>query len=197
MSTRGELSGAPGPRRFRPGTDLDFFIDPAWATEALLTREDFFGTVLDPACGTGTIVKALRAAGIKARGSDIVDRGFGTVRDFLTGRAPRADSIVCNPPYGLAVEFTRRALTVASRRVAMLVQSKFPYSQARHDFFTREARPSAIYFLSDRPSMPPGAEFLAGIIKRGGGKLDYMWIVWDVGVANPSATVCDWLRRGG
>jgi hypothetical protein len=41
--------------------------------------------------------------------------------------------------------------------------------------------------------MPPGELFLAGKVKRGGGKLDYCWIVWHRGHNGKSE--CEWLKR--
>ena len=37
---------------------------------------------------------------------------------------------------------------------------------------------SRIYLLSPRPSMPPGHVILAGE-EPGGGKQDFVWLVWD------------------
>lgn len=194
MSTAGDLSGLPLPRRYKSG-DLDFFIEPSWAVDLLLDTEPFPGGVWDPACGSGTIVKACQARGMAAVGSDIADRGFGGVQDFL---APAVDfdnvgNIICNPPYGIAADFIVRALSVASRKVAMLVQSKFPYSQRRHALFTA-CPPARLYFLSTRPSMPPGEMLLAGTVKATGGKLDYCWLVYDRAHSGP--TTAHWLIKG-
>src|SRR6185312_10537812 len=128
---------------------------------------------------------------------DIVDRGFedAKVHDFLGMASPAFQpvaSIVSNPPYRVTQEFIERALKIATYKVAMLVQSKFPYSQRRHALFTTHP-PARIYFLSDRPSMPPGDAYLAGEIKAVGGKMDFMWIVWDAAHAGP--TEAHWLRR--
>jgi len=200
MSTAGEISGQGGlrflqePGAFPRHVD-DFYIEPAWSVELLLDAEPFVGVVWDPACGSGTIVKTCSARGIDAVGSDIVDRGFGGVQDFLDPAAEfvNVHNIVSNPPYRDAADFIARALAVARRKVAMLVQSKFPYSQRRHALFT-EHPPSTLYFLSTRPSMPPGDKLLAGTLKAEGGKLDYLWMVWDR--AKPHGpTECRWLKR--
>ena len=195
MSTAGELSGTPLPRRFKKG-DLDWFIEPSWAVDLLLDNEPFTGSVWDPACGIGTIVRACQARGVDAHGSDIVDRGFGAVRDFLDPQADFNDveNIVSNPPYGRAASFAMKAFGIVKRKAAMLVQAKFLFSQRRHPIFT-EWPPARLYFLSTRPSMPPGAEFLAGTIAAKGGKLDYLWMVWDN--SRPfERTECFWLARG-
>lgn len=207
MSTAGEISGG-GPRYYsEPRThrrhSLDWYTEPRWTVDLLLGAETFTGPVLDPACGSGTIVEACRTRGLEAYGSDVANRPFGEGGvDFLlldAGRANRIDgpiaSIICNPPYGLAEQFIRRALTVATDKVAMLLQSKFPYSQRRFALFA-EHPPATIYFLSTRPSMPPGDKLIAGTVEAKGGKLDYLWMVWDrQRQVGPTAT--RWLIKSG
>jgi hypothetical protein len=191
MSAAWELSGSPLPRRYKPG-DSDFFIEPKWVVDLLLDAELFDGLVYDPACGIGMIVDACAARGFTAYGSDIAyrDPRFA-MADFLDFSG-QAENIICNPPYGLAEKFIEKALAITTYKVAMLVQSKFPYSQKRYSLFT-EHPPAKVYFLSTRPSMPPGELLLAGTVKRGGGKLDYCWIVWYRGHnGNPE---CGWLKR--
>jgi hypothetical protein len=198
--TAGEISNT-GARyyaepRTHPRHVEDFYIEPGWAVDLLLGTEAFTGGLWDPACGSGTIVTTAIARGLTAVGTDIADRGFGSQHDFLSEFAPLpfggVANIVCNPPYRVAGDFIERALTVASRKVAMLVQAKFPYSQRRHALFTT-APPARLYFLSTRPSMPPGEKLLAGTLEAKGGKLDYLWMVWDREHQGP--TECRWLKR--
>lgn len=203
MSTAGEISG--GGKRYyaEPRThkrhNMDFYTEPAWTVEALLRQESFCGLTWDPACGSGTIPKTFLAHGLHAVGSDAAERPFGERHDFLATLDARpfhgVENIVCNPPYGRAAEFIERALGIASVKVAMLLQSKFPYSQRRHRLFTQH-RPARLYFLSDRPSMPPGDKLLAGTVEAKGGKLDYLWMVWHKGPLG-EPTTCHWLRRAG
>lgn len=195
MSTAGEISGGP----LAPPRDaLDWYIEPRWTVDLLLDEERFAGNIWDPACGSGVILKACAERyGIdRVTGSDIADRGVGGVQDFLAADTAfvNVDNIITNPPYAHAEAFVRRALETARRKVAVLVQAKFTYSQARHALFT--ARPPArLYFLSSRPSMPPGELLLAGKIKPEGGKLDFLWIVWDAG-RHDRVTEARWLMRG-
>lgn len=201
MSTQGEISGS-GKRGYyrEPRThdrhSMDFYIEPRWTIDALLGAEAIPGDAWDPACGCGTIPKALTDRGIHCYGTDAAPRGYGPVHDFLgMARPPVGEvaSIITNPPYGVAQEFAERALSIATHKVALLVQSKFPYSQRRHKLFTNDA-PAKLYFLSNRPSMPPGEKLLAGEVEAKGGKLDYMWIVWDREHVGP--TEAHWLRKG-
>lgn len=176
----------------------DFYVDPPWCTELLLDHENFEGTVWDPACGSGTIPEALRRRGILYDGSDLVDRGYGRSGvDFLAPvmPVPSCDNIVTNPPYGkgvLAEAFIRRALIVARRKVAVLVNEKFLYSERRHPLFTGTCL-ARIYHLSSRPSMPPGELLRAGEVEATGGSVNYAWLVFLRGHQGPPTT--HWMIR--
>lgn len=200
MSTAGDLSGTK-PRFFQLPVEQqerhvdDWYVEPRWSVDVLLRADGVVGPAWDPACGGGTIPTAVTAHGKLCWASDIADRGVGTRHDFLGPHgAPYAPvaTIITNPPYGLAQEFVERALTIATERVAVLVQAKFPYSQRRHALFSQHP-PARIYFLSDRPSMPPGDLLRDGKIKAQGGKMDFCWIVWDC--RNIGPTTAHWLRR--
>ncbi len=181
-------------------------------------------TLWDPACGRGTIPGELGALAAFSGGcapefrqrlllSDIVDN-VETERleharwdffpaDFLElAAAPARCSIVCNPPYsyrkvqGVLISelFARHALTLTSRRVCLLLPSKWLSSQSRWRLFS-EFPPAAVLHLCQRPSMPPGDRIAAmGNRAFRGGMVDYCWIVWDVTrPVRPGETRTVWL----
>jgi hypothetical protein len=205
MTTAGEISGT-GKRYYddgirRPRHTEDWYIEPPWTVDLLLEHEDFTGDTWDPACGSGTIPEAFAQRDQFIFASDIVDRGCPgmTRRDFLATLATTddvrdltVDNIITNPPYRLAEAFARRALDLARKKVAILVQAKFLFSQRRHVLFTTHP-PARLYFLSTRPSMPPGDLLQAGEIEAKGGKVDYLWVVWDHEDIRP--TQARWLLR--
>jgi hypothetical protein len=70
-------------------------------------------------------------------------------------------------------------------RVAVLVNTDFRHSQERYPLFTRH-RPELIIVLSQRPSCPPGEVLqLHGEEVRGGGSINFDWIVWRRGHNGP------------
>jgi hypothetical protein len=71
--------------------------------------------VLDPCCGSGTIPSICLERGIPARGSDIVRRGFGELRDLFTITEP-VDNIISNVPYKIAERCARHILKLARRK---------------------------------------------------------------------------------
>ena len=171
----------------------DWYIEPEWCVELLLKAEVFNGSIYDPACGIGTIPKVAKTFNYVSYGSDLIDRGYenSKTQDFLTSFEFH-DNIICNPPYNLATKFIRKALEVTRNKVAMIVQQQFPYSQGRYDLFTQTPL-SKIYFLSNRPSMPPGELLTKGLIEAKGGSVDYLWMVWDKQYSG--TTTVHWLKR--
>jgi hypothetical protein len=169
----------------------DFYVEPRWSIELLLDQEEFIGEVLDPCCGIGTIPSVCLARGIPARGSDIVDRGFGEVCDLFDIAEP-VDNIISNVPYKIAEACARHMLTFVRRKVALVLPMTFWESRARNGFF-REHPPRTWYPCSDRPSMPPGtmdgARDEHGAViqpKADGGTMPYGWFVFDVGYCGPT-----------
>src|SRR4051812_34071609 len=105
--------------------DGDFYPSPPWCTECLL-RHFSFRKIWEPACGEGHMSQVLMARGYDVRSSDLFDRGFGEPGvNFLSQVEPTDRDIVTNPPYRLADEFIRHALTLtreAGGKVAFLVR---------------------------------------------------------------------------
>lgn len=180
------------PSKFKRSAD-DFYVDPFWCSDILFDRVAFPRGLHDPCCGSGTIPKAARANDIDATGADLRARAEGfAVRDFFADAGPYP-SIVTNPPYAIAVPIIEHSLNVTEPggRVCALVQAKFLFSQRRKALFRRPEMERVI-ILSRRPSMPPG-EALAehGEKIRGGGSIDFCWVVWKVGGAD-CAPVIGW-----
>jgi 23S rRNA G2445 N2-methylase RlmL len=118
-----------------PRIDRDFYVEPRWVVHLLLDVETFDGTVLDPCCGSGTIPSVCLERGLSATGSDIVFRGFGRVRDLFTIVEP-VDNIISNVPYGMAERCARHMLTIAHRKVALILPMTFWESRRRHQFLS-------------------------------------------------------------
>lgn len=151
---------------------LDRYETPEWVTLALLSKVTFVGPILEPAAGTGRMVRILNEQhGFPVASSDI-SRG----RDFLKRRA-RATNIVTNPPIrnGLDEAFVRHAVELADGKVAMLLLSRFFWSNGRREW--HEAHPCCdVVFITDRIIFQlPNGKPIAGQF------FDFAWYVWDVG----------------
>lgn len=116
----------------------DLYETPPEAVRALLAVEEIpSGAVWECACGPGSIVRTLRAAGHEVWATDLVDYGSPDQDqhgiDFLLedGSAPYYIGSICtNPPFKLATEFVRHALLLCPR-VYMLLRLAFLESERR------------------------------------------------------------------
>lgn len=162
----------------------DYYVEPAWAVDALIEAErKFVGLVLDPCCGGGNIVRRLENAGVNAVGGDIKARwDRAVIHDFagsLDGYRP--DSVVSNPPYNRAQEFIDCALANTTDRVCVLLRLAFLEGQKRREWF--QSVPLArVWVSSRRMSMPPGGSD----VKAKGGAIAYAWFVFEHGHVGPA-----------
>lgn len=176
----------------------DWYVEPANCVDALFDVMPGLGVlgIHDPCCGMGTIPAVATKRGWYATGADIVDRANTQypVRDFLSDEREYSN-IVTNPPFALSVKIVRRALDLVMHggRVAIIAQAKFIYSQGRNSLFTAPEC-ERILILSKRPSMPPGELLVEkGEICRGGGSMDYCWIVFRSGKRTTGDVTIGWL----
>jgi hypothetical protein len=88
----------------------DFYATPPEAIRALLSpagdgdRIRTCGSVWEPACGDGAMVREIRAAGIPCCASDLIDRGCpdSWQADYFSCFRSRCPAVITNPPYALA-----------------------------------------------------------------------------------------------
>jgi hypothetical protein len=169
-----------------------FYVEPEWCSVRLFEVEKFDGTIWDPACGIGRVVEAARRAGYRTIATDIIDRGypqFNGPLDFLEDCGGIAvANIVTNPPFTQCDRFVRRALELTSNKIAMIWLTR----RLNAAGWLQDTPLARVYFLTPRPSMPPGHVILAGE-KPGGGKQDFCWLVFERGHAG--APELHWLRR--
>lgn len=184
-----------------PKSPFDWYVEQQWVTEALIVNDDgptgYGAFVWDPACGSGQVLKTFEGWCIPVHATDIQFRGYAGGKglfqeidfvgnlEFVASAAPKGPfSIVSNPPYsyqkGILEAFIRRALELATHKVAMLMPLGRQAGEDRHALFT-QFPPARIHVLSERPSMPPGAEVEAlGPKAWKRGRIDFMWVSWDV-----------------
>lgn len=171
----------------------DWYVEPEWCSLRLFEEERFYDGVYDPACGRGTIVISALKSGLVAAGSDLIDRGWDstlTPLNFLESEH-RRDNIVSNPPFGIAEPFVEHALKLATRKVAMLLPANWVQGDKRSRWLAQTPL-RRIWFITPRPSMPPGQVLEAGG-KPGNGTTDYAWFVWLRGY--DGAPEVRWLRK--
>lgn len=155
----------------------DYYATPSWCTLSILRHLPDFKLALDPCAGDGAILRVLRetySARVLVEGIEL-DQERARVAGARHGDAlapstawPRADLVITNPPYKLAMEFVERALAEVTPggTVAMLLRLGWLASQKRAAFLRRNT--PCVYVLSRRPSFTGS----------GTDSADYAWMLW-------------------
>lgn len=154
----------------------DFYETPSVGIEALLKVERFEGTIWEPACGRGAISRVLEDHGYDVVSTDLVDRGYGEARvDFLFCFNPRAANIVTNPPFKLNGPFMRRAVYLASGKVALLMRLGCLEGVERSRFYKKSPLARVWVFAARIQSMRNGDDLAPS------GMIGFAWFVWEHG----------------
>lgn len=177
-------------QRSEPHDSLDDFPTPPWATRALCERlGDLSGlTCREPAANRGHMVRPLSEYFPRVVASDIHDYGAGfPVQDFLfLSGTDLVDWTITNPPFRLAEEFIRHAITTSRKGVAVIVRSAFLEGQGRHAALFSLHRPRLILQFAERVVMHKGR-----LAPEGSTATAYCWIVF---APIPAAfTEFDWI----
>ena len=149
----------------------DFYPTPIEAVEALLKHEKFKGEIWEPACGYGDISKPFIKAGYKVYSSDLIDRGYGKVKNFLKTDLV-FDNIITNPPFNLANEFTLHGLKSIRYKLALLCKLSFLEGIKRSDTIFKQKKLKKVLVFSKRLSFE----------KNGvrGGLMAFAWFIYEI-----------------
>jgi hypothetical protein len=181
---------------------LDFYPTPAPFTNVLL---DFYGSrihgsIWEPACGDGTMSKAMIARGHSVYSSDLMDHGYGvTPVDFLTTGSPKGTkSIITNGPFKLAQDFVFRAWGAMEREevdfFAILLAAHWFGSEQRYNTIFTNRKPQQLIIISNRMI---GKYKELHYNKKGklvthySSNFNHCWFVWDK-QADQTKTLTDW-----
>jgi hypothetical protein len=176
---------------------FDHYVEEEWCNTRLFDVEKFNGAIHDPCCGFGRIPRAATRAGYMALGTDVADRGvlsYG-ITGYPYNWLGAADNIVSNPPFDIFEDVATHALKIAREKVALLwLVRRLPAAR-----WLRNTPLVRVWWLTPRPSMPPGSVISHGTgidgtyQKVGGGKQDFCWLVFDK--RERFSPVMGWLHR--
>ena len=143
-------------------------------------KNGMWKNVWECACGEGHLSKRMiEKHGINVYSSDIVDRGFGHVKDFLCPSNTKWNGdIITNPPYKYAKEFVEKSLSIIpnGNYVAMFLKLQFLEGKGRKEFL-RSQPPMFIFVSSSRIKCGKNGDFNA--IKSSA--VAYCWYIWKKG----------------
>lgn len=160
----------------------DFYETPYSLTRLLLEKEKLEGTILEPACGNGAIVKVLNEFGYE----DILCSD--KENNFLT-RTDKVDTIITNPPFSLAKEFILKCKEL-SDVFFLLLPLSYLHGKGRYDeiYTDMDYRLQKVYVFTRYPLL---GEPLREDGKHNTGMMVYAWFKWNKNYKG-EATI-DWL----
>lgn len=154
----------------------DLYTTPQWAVAALLKRERFEGSILDPGCGKGDISKVLKATGHQDVTSvDIYDWGYGTPNIDYLQFSEAFDNTIMNPPFSILGEFIVQALSNSKKKVAVFSRVSSLETKGRFSNIYKDKAPSRVYLFVNRVKCNKG-----GHDDGQSSAVFYCWQVWDL-----------------
>ena len=162
----------------------DYYATPPDTTKAILNEVKLNGSILEPACGEGHISKVLQEYYPNAEivSTDLINRGYGKGGiDFLTydyGR--KFDTVITNPPFGLAQEFIEKALQISNDKVIMFAKIQLLEGKKRRKMFLNTPL-KYIYVFSSRQNPWRNGESLDEKGKPWSSTMCFAWFVWEKG----------------
>lgn len=175
----------------------DYYCTDPKAIDALLGSVVGFKIpekVWECACGTGHLSERLAYFGRDVVSSDLVDRGYGQVVDFLECEdMPQGCScIITNPPYKYALEFVKHSLELLPEGglCIMFLKTTFLEGQRRWKEIYRSTPPKWVLQFRKRVLCAKNGRFEE--MRRGGGSaVSYAWFVWEKGYKGK--TTIEWI----
>lgn len=156
----------------------DYYATHPSAVRLLLKLEKFQTNILEPMCGEGHIAKVLKQAGHRVRSSDIIDRGFGKVQDFLTLKTNRNDfDIISNPPYKNVDDYVYKCMSLMKtkgQKTALLLRILFLEGKSRRLIFERFP-PVRVWVSSSRISCAKNGDFE----RYTSSAMAFAWFIWE------------------
>lgn len=157
----------------------DYYATEPKAVELLMDLESFDKNILEPTCGEGHISDVLKSHGYNVVSRDLVNRGYGSVADFLSiDNTEWNGDIITNPPYKYAQEFVEKALQIIpeGHKVAMFLKVQFLEGKRRRKMFNITP-PKRIWVSSSRLKCAMNGEF----DKTASSAASYAWFIWEKG----------------
>ena len=148
----------------------DFYETPLDAIEDLIKHEKFFGNIWECSCGKGAISEPLIKHGYNVYSSDLIDRGYGDIKDFLKTNE-KHDNIITNPPFNIATQFALHGLNSINYKMALLLKLSFLEGKKRSSVLFSQNNLKKVLVFSRR----------LGFKKKDkkGGLMAFAWFIWE------------------
>jgi hypothetical protein len=141
----------------------DYYATNPHALEIALPTLQSIGldkNVWECSCGGGHLSEELIKNGYKVYSSDLIDRGYGQVKDFLECSDKWDGDILTNPPFKLAEDFIKKSMELLhnGHKAIFFLKVQFLESQKRKQLFEKYP-PKYVIVNSERQQCAKNAEF--------------------------------------
>ena len=122
----------------------DFYATDPFAIDIVLPTLEKIGlnkNIWECACGKGHLAERLKDNGYNVYASDLVDRGYGEVKDFLKQDEFHFNGdILTNPPFRFAEDFVKKSFEVLPEgsRIILLLKIQFLETKSRKELFQKK-----------------------------------------------------------
>ena len=157
----------------------DYYATPAIATTQLLELETFNNKIWECACGEGHISNVLTDNGYDVFSSDLIDRNYGVVLDFLSDDVTEWNGdIITNPPYAKATEFLLKAIDIIPEgcKIVFFLRIQFLEGVKRRSIFKTNP-PKKVLVASRNLRCAKNGDFKNAT----GNASTYCWFIWEKG----------------
>lgn len=153
----------------------DYYATDPNAIDFLLTKVSDFWKIREPACGEWHLSKRLIQKWYEVWSTDLMDRWYGEIQDFLQYNKWRDWDIITNPPYKYAKEFIEHWLSQLQdwAKLVMFLKLTFMEWKARKRLFTTTP-PHTIFVSSSRIKCAINGQF----DDMWSSAVAYGWYVW-------------------
>jgi hypothetical protein len=162
----------------------DNYETPAWCVESLLNRHhEIRGTILEPCCGPGAIVREVHrlrpksfVTALELRDGPTIYPGAHRGVDFLTTPFPPLwEHVIVNPPFKQSTLFVRKALEVSTKSVSLFQRAQWLESKGRYQDIWSCLPCKYVWFFVERVGCFQEAEIEKPTV---GGMLAFAWFVF-------------------
>lgn len=155
----------------------EYYATPPEATQLFLDNFKEISEITnfwEPACGGGAISKVLTDNLFNVKSTDLINRNFGEIANFLDCTEKFNGSIITNPPFTLSKEFVIKALDLIPKDeyAIFLVRIQFAESKMRRELFYKNIH--SIYLHSTRIGCAENGDFSVPT-KKG---MTFAWFVF-------------------
>lgn len=162
----------------------DYYATEPKAIRLLMELEPFNKKIWEPACGEGHLSEEMKNFGCEIWNTDLVDRGYGEVLDFLESNVEWDGDIITNPPYKYAQAFVEKAYNSLKPggKLALFMGIQFVEGKGRGNFL-KQYPIKKVYVSSSRLNCAKNGDFAK---YKGNSARCYAWYIWEKGYEGPT-----------